>query len=189
MTATLLAGFVFLIGTVFDMYLCILITRVILAWRRSNAAGPMGQFIIKLTRPIVYPLKKWIRDLGNIETASLVLIFFLEMIKWFLILLPIAIPHVLGLIILSIGDALELTLDIFFYAILLQAILSWVQPGSPMNRFLQDITAPIIQPFQRLIPPIGGLDISPIPALIVLQLLMIILTEPVTMLGRSIAFG
>jgi YggT family protein len=96
---------------------------------------------------------------------------------------------VLGLLLLSMGDAIKLLLEVFFYAILVQALLSWIQPGSPINYVLYQFTAPILRPFQRFIPTINGIDISAIPALITLQFLIIILVSPLMAAGWGVAFG
>ena len=98
-------------------------------------------------------------------------------------------PNILGLFILSLGDAIKLLLDTFFYAILLHAILSWVQPGLPINNLLYKFTSPIMNPLRRYIPLVGGIDITPIPALIILQLLIILLVNPLMTLGLRIALG
>ena len=189
MPDTLNNGLIFLISTVFDIYLFILIARVLLVWAGASYYDPISQFVIKLTSVIVNPIRKIIPNVKNIEMASLVLILILEVIKFLLIsTLTIGMPTIVGLIVLSFGDTLKLIIQCFFYAILLQAIMSWVQPYSPVNQLLFRITAPIMRPIQRVIPPIGGFDISPIPAMIGLQFLLIILVNPIMSLGLGLAF-
>ena len=150
----------------------------------------MTQFVIKLTQFLVNPLRRLIPNVGRFETATIVIIFTLDTIKFFLVsMLKFSVANVLGLILLSLGDVMQIIIQIFFYAIILQAIVSWIQPFSPMNRLLYQVTAPIMQPLRRFIPPIGGFDITPIPALIILQLLLILIVMPLMALGWGIAIG
>jgi len=189
MPDTIRTALLFLTTTLFDIYLFILVVRVLLAKTNANYFDPLTQFIVKLSDVIVKPIRRYIPNFKGFESATILLILLLELIKFFIIsLLSFGLPNIFGLLIMSIGDSLKLLINTFFYAILLQAILSWVQPYSPMNRILYQITSPLMQPIQRIIPPISGFDISPIPALIGLQFLIIILINPLMTLGLSVAF-
>lgn len=184
------AALLFLITTVFDLYLFVLIIRLTLAFVRADYFNPLTQFIVKLTKPLIDPLRKIIPNIGRIETASIVMLIVVALFKFFLIAcLSLGVPHFLGLLVLSIADILKIFLYMFFYAILFQALLSWIQPYSPLNAILYRLTSPIMRPLQRLIPPVGGFDLSPIPALIGLQLLIILLVTPISSLGMQLAFG
>lgn len=178
------SGLLFLIKTLFDLYLAILVVRIILVYVRANYFDPITQFVIKLTDFIVKPLRRILPNFRNIEIASILLTLVIQLIKYLLLsMIAFGAPSLVGLFMLAIGDTLNLIIQIFFYAILIQAVLTWVQPDSWFNRFLYQFTAPIMYPFQRIIPPIGGVDISPIPALITLQLLSIILVNPLMAAG------
>jgi len=182
----------FLINTLFDLYLLILMVRIILAWAHADYYNPFTQIIIKLTKPVIDPLRKIIPNYAGIEFATLATIFIIEIIKFSLIgIITIGMPkHILGLVVLAGADIIKLLLNTFFYAILLQAILSWIQPGySPTARILAQLTSPIMRPIQRIMPPISGFDLSPIPAMIILQLLIILLIGPLQAMGTQIAFG
>lgn len=184
------AGLLFLINTIFDLYLFVLVLRVLLVWVGANYFDPVTQFVVKLTDVFVKPLRRVIPNVKNIELSTVVLILGIGMLKFLLIsLLSLGMPTILALILLSIGNTIKVTLNVLFYAILLQAILSWVQPYATVNRLLYQITQPFMKPFKRYIPPVGGFDISPIPALITLQLLIMIVAEPIMMAGWSNAFG
>jgi len=174
----------FLVLTLFNLYLFILGIRLILVWAGTDYWHPFTQFIVKMTRPLIDPLRRILPNYQKIETATLVLIVVLETLKLLILaLLSIGLPHILGLMLIVLADTLNLFIQIFFYAILLQALLSWLQPGSEINRFLIRITYPVLKPFQRLIPPISGIDLSPLAAIIVLQLLIIVLIDPLRQLG------
>ncbi len=181
----------FLVNTIFDLYLLILVVRIILVYAGLNYFDPITQFIVKCTDFLVKPLRRrLLPTIGGFELASIVWVIIIASVKFILIsLLSIGIPNMVGILILAIADLFKLVLQTFFYAIILQAILSWFQPYSPLTRSLSQITAPVMRPFRRLIPLINGIDISPIPALIVLQLLSILLISPLMALGFAIAFG
>jgi len=180
----------FLINTLFDLYLFILVIRVILVWVRADFFNPITQFITKLTSVIVNPSRKVLPNMGRLETATLILVILLEMIKFFLIAsLTFGIPNILGVFILAFADTLSIFLNTFFYAILLSVILSWVQLYSPVTKLINQMVAPIMRPIQRVFPPVGGFDLSPIPALIGLQLLIILVVAPLMTVGMNLALG
>jgi len=181
----------FLINTLFDLYLFVLVVRLILAYNRADYFNPLTQVIIKMTQPIVAPLRRLVPNYRGIEFSTLIWIIVFEMIKFILLgLISVGFPTIMGLIVLAIGDALKTILSTFFYAIFLQAILSWFQQAySPVHQLLNQITAPIMRPLRRIVPPISGFDITPIPALILLQLLIILLVNPLMRAGATLAFG
>lgn len=189
MSDTLRAALLFLITTVFDLYLFVLTIRLILAWVNADYFHPATQFIVRCTNFLVLPLRKYIPNFRSLESATVICILVIAMIKFFLIsLLSFGLPNVFGLLVLAISDLIKLILETFFYAILLQAILSWLQPGSPIARVLEKFNSPIMQPLQRIIPPISGFDVSPIPALIILQLLIFVIVKQLVYIGWRIAF-
>lgn len=167
----------FLVTTLFDLYLFVLCTRLLLAWVRAGYFNPLTHFILKLTDPVIIPLRRIAANRGNLEIATLSLILFLELMKFLLVSLLVASKtEMTTLLLLAIIGTVKLILNTFFYAILFQAILSWIQPGySPIKQLLAQLSSPILRPLQRLIPPIAGIDITAIPALIILQLLMILI--------------
>lgn len=178
----------FLINIIFDLYLFILMIRIILVWVGADYFNPLVQFVVKFTNFVVKPLRQWLPNFHRFETASICLVFVLALIKFLLIsLLRFGMPNILGLLLLSVADFLRLILLTFFYAILMQAILSWVQPYNPATRVLYQFTHPVLHPFQRVIPPVGGFDISPLPALIILQLLIILVVNPLMFSGWGMA--
>lgn len=190
MSETLRATLLFLVSTLFNFYLFILVIRLILAWVESDYYHPITQFVVKSTRFIIKPFKKLIPDHRGVELATVVLILIIEVIKFLLIsFLSFGYPNILGLIIISIVDVIKLVIETFFYAILFRAIMSWIQPGSTISFDLQRFTSPILHPIQRVMPPVAGFDLSPIPALIILQLLIITLIKPLLAFGLGVAFA
>jgi len=178
----------YLISTLFDLYISLLMIRLLLAVVYSNYFNPLTQFVVKLTNPIVKPIRKLIPNVRRLETATLLWIFALECIKFYILLMiTYGSPNLMGILILALGDGLKLFFQILLYAIIFHILLNLLQPYSPINQPLQAMTRPILNPFQRLIPPISGIDLSPIPALILLQVLSMILASPLITLGMGIA--
>jgi YggT family protein len=177
---------IFLINAVFDSYVFLLLVRVILAAMRANYFNPVTQFVVKLTQPLVGPLRRVIPNFRNLEVSTLLLAVLFEFIKYGLLILLLQLsPRIEGLVLLTTADLLRAFLDIFFYAILIQAVFSWVQQGySPVNELLMKITAPVLAPFHRIIPLIGGIDITPVFAMIVLQTLIILVVGPLSAMGQ-----
>lgn len=187
----LINGAIFLVNVFFDFLLMFLMLRFILAYARADYFNPITRFIIIITKRIVEPLRRLIPNYKNIEISTLVLLVALDAIKFLLLgfLLYGHIKSPLGLFILSFFDTFKLLINVFFFAIFANVIISWIQQSySPAGQFFNKLTAPILMPFQRIIPPIGGFDISPIPALIVLQLLIITLVSPMLNIGFAMAF-
>jgi YggT family protein len=184
-------AFRFLISTLADLYAFILIARGILVWARADYYNPVTRLIAKLTDTVVVPLKRFFPTVKKIELATLFLLFILELSKFLLLgLITLGMPHFLGLLLLSFAEIIKLSANIFFYAILIQAILSWVPYAyRDLYNLLSLITSPIMRPLHRLIPPVGGFDISPIAALIGLQFMSIILIDPLYAQGMNLAFG
>lgn len=182
---------IFLITTLFDLYLMILMLRLILCWNRANYFNPITQVIINLTQPLVSPLRKILPTYRGIEFATLAIIFILQIIKISLIgIMTLGMPHIMGLLLVVAVITLKLLLNTLFYAILLQAIFSWFpQSYSALMQFLMQITSPIMRPLQRRVPLVGQFDISPIIALILIQLLIILFIDPLFAFGMGISFG
>ncbi len=179
MPATLNEAGLFLITILFDLYLFVLSARLLLFWVKADYFNPITHFVIRLTDPIITKLRRVLPNHRNLETSTLILILFLELSKLLLIsLLFDAIPDIgmTAFVFLTLTNTLKLILGTFFYAILFHAILSWIQPGySPISQILSQLSAPILRPLQRAIPPVAGFDLTPLFALILLQFIMILL--------------
>lgn len=188
MADTMNTGILFLINTLFNLCTYLLIIRLLLVWVGANYLEQFTQMIVSLTDFAVKPTRRFIPNIQRIETSSLVLILLLNVIKFMIVcLISFGFPNLFGVLIASVGDLIKGILEIMFYAIILQVILSWIQPEAPINRLLMLITSPIMQPVRRFTPLINGIDISPIPALIILQLLVIIIANPIILFGISLA--
>jgi len=178
----------FLIETLFGLYILLVMLRFLLQWTRADFYNPVSQFIVKATQPPLAALRKIIPDFGGLDLAAVVFMFVLKLIELWLItgLLGIA-PQVGGLAMLSAAELLGLLINVFIFSILIQVIISWVNPGmyNPVMGLLHSINEPLLAPARRAIPPISGLDLSPIAVIICLQLVSMLAVAPIRDLARS----
>jgi YggT family protein len=180
------ASTIFLIQTLFGLYILVVMLRLMLQWARADFYNPVSQFIVKVTNPPLKPLRRIIPGWGGIDFASVLLLLALQMLELFLVNLAVGRAFGIGgLFIESIAELLELLINVFIGAILIQVILSWVAPGSynPLIGLVHRIAEPLLAPARRILPPLSGIDFSPLVALIVLQLLKILLVKPIADFG------
>ncbi|MCS5712612.1 YggT family protein [Candidatus Berkiella aquae] len=181
----------FLIQSLFDIYLFVLLLRFILQYLRVDYYNPLTQFIVKATSPIVVPLRRFIPGLWGIDFATITAIILVTLLKITLITLVSMhkLPGPVGLMVWSVGNISVLTINLFFYAILANVLLSWIAPTaySPVTIILQRLIEPLMRPARRYIPQIGGFDISPIPVMIALELLIILFADPLMQAGIRLA--
>lgn len=179
----------FLIQVIFDLYIMVVMLRFVLQLVHADFYNPISQFAVKMTTPALRPLRRIIPGIAGIDTASIILMLLLKSIELTLIMLVSGQgAHPLAAMAFAIPDLLELAINFFLFAILIQVILSWVNPGhyNPASALLYSITQPILRPAQRLLPPISGLDLSPMVVLVGLQLLKMLLLPPMQALVTSL---
>jgi YggT family protein len=164
---------IFIIKTLGSLYLLIVLLRFILQLVRANFYNPLCQFIVKATQPLLKPLRRVIPSMFGLDMSSLVLALIVQMVLIAVILLLKGFQVDLLLVPWALIAIFSLFLNILFYAMIISVILSWVAPGShnPGAELVAQITEPVLAPFRRIVPNLGGLDISPIFAFIVIQLL------------------
>lgn len=163
----------FLINTLFGLYILMVMLRFILAVVRADFYNPVSQFLVKVTNPPLLMLRRVIPSTGKIDTSALVLMLGLQLLSFTLIgLLRGSTLALWPLLVLSLRELTELALNIFLFSIFVQVIISWVNPGTynPVVSLLYSITEPVLRPCRRLVPPISGMDLSPLVALIAIQL-------------------
>ncbi len=179
---------IFLIKTVFGLYGLAVMLRFFLQWTRADFYNPLSQFIVRITAPLLIPLRRVIPSFRGFDLASLVLAWGVKTLELFLIGVLVGLGgRALGAFLWAIPGLIGLTIDLFFGAILIQALLSWVNPDPyhPMARLLESLTAPVLNPARRLIPPAGGLDLTPMVVMVVLVLLEMLLLPPLKWLTGS----
>ena len=166
---------IFIIKTLGSLYLLIVLLRFILQLVRANFYNPLCQFAVKATQPLLKPLRRIIPSMFGLDMSSLVLAILVQLALMALTLLLTygTTGNPLQLLIWSLIGVTALFLKIFFFALIISVILSWVAPGShnPGAELVNQICEPALAPFRKILPNLGGLDISPILAFMVLKLI------------------
>jgi YggT family protein len=179
---------VFLIRTLFGLYIAVVLIRFLLQWARADFYNPVSQFIVRVTSPVLRPLRQFIPGYGGLDTASLVLAWALMSVELALIAMLLGYTlFPIGALLWSIPALVDLIIQIFLFAILIRVILSWVNPD-PYNSavaLLARLTDPLLRPARRWIKPIGGVDLSPMAVMIGLVLLQMLLVPPLRLLTGS----
>lgn len=169
----------FLIDTLFNLYLMVVLLRLWLQLAKADFYNPFSQFIVKATHPIVGPLRRVIPSVGRFDTATLLLAFAVAALK--IITLSAVLGAGFSPSVVVIGAVFTIVKEIFsllFWVLIIQALLSWVSQGyNPMQMVLQQLTEPLLEPVRRVIPPMGGLDLSVLVVLIGLQFLQLLVKD------------
>lgn len=160
--------------TVLDLVICAFLLRVILQLVRANFYNPISQLIWKVTQPVTVPLTRFLPRWRNVDIAAVLVLGLIA-------ILDIVIVGGLYARSLDAGQTVwfallkivSLGLRLYTLCLLVVTILSWVGPGTsnPAANVLWSITEPVLRPVRRILPPIAGLDLSPIPVMIVFQAL------------------
>jgi YggT family protein len=170
---------VYLIQTLLGLFLLAMLLRFLLQLVRADFYNPICQFLVKVSNPLVLPLRKVIPGYAGLDLASLLLAVLLQLLAIVAILLLSGngIPSLPLLLIWSILGVISLLVNIYFFALLAMIILSWVAPGSnhPAIYLLYQITEPVMAPLRKLLPPMGGLDFSPILVFVLINIIQIAL--------------
>src|SRR5690606_36343709 len=155
----------FLVKTLAQLYLLLLLLRFWLPWLRADFRNPVAQGILRFTSPLVVPLRRFLPAIGRLDTATILVAFIIQFVVVLVLLAimrrPVPTPVVA---MVSVIELAILSLNLFFFATLIRIILSWVAPGNynPITALLTTLSEPVLRPFRRIIPSVGGLDISPI---------------------------
>ena len=165
--------------TVFDLYLLVIVLRLILQYFRISFANQIAQFTYKLTEPVVSHFRHIIPRTRLFDLPLSVFLFLCICIKFILLGLLMGSVNVnpWTLSVLAVAEVLRIGLNVFFYALLLSVILSWVNPGlhSPLTNILYRLTEPLLAPFRRVLPLIAGIDLSILFAMMGIKLMEIFL--------------
>ena len=189
-----------IVSTLFDLYVLIVLLRFMLQLMRADPHNSVSQFIIKSTTPPLRYLRRFIPSVFGQDTSAIVLCLIVTYAKFILLrLLDTEIVHInntiayiggvgyLGLLIYSIADLVSLFLSIFLIAILIQVILSWINPGiyNPVIGLVNTLATPALRPIQKLIPPVGGIDLSPLFAILMIMVAKMLIITPIMNLANQ----
>ena len=165
---------IYVLQTLGSLYLLIVLLRFVLQLVRADFYNPLSQFAVKATQPLLKPLRRIIPGFGGLDLASLLLAILVQLVIMALTLLLAygTTGNPLQLLVWAVIGVTSLFLKIFFFALIISVILSWVAPGSynPGAQLVNQICEPLLAPLRKLLPNLGGLDISPIFAFIAINL-------------------
>lgn len=177
---------IFLIDSLLSLYILAVVLRFLLQWVKADFRNPVCQVLVTATHPPLKVLRRFVPPLGQIDSSSIVLALLLQMLTNISILLLQKVDSTfVTLFIFSCAHLLELTLNIFIFAVFAQALLSWFNPNhyNPAFALFANLTAPILNACRKVIPNVGGLDFSPLAALMLLQISKMMLLPPLERLA------
>lgn len=169
--------FQFLIETIFNIYIMVILLRFFLQLFRADFYNPLSQFVVRATNPVLKPLRQVIPGFGGLDISSIIFAIVVSLLKLILIygVLSGSYPTVAQFIVISLADVVSQAFDLIFYMIFIRIIMSWINPGlhNPIMSVIYQLTEPLMGPVRRILPPMGGLDLSPILLLLGLKFLNI----------------
>lgn len=195
----LLSPLTLIVNTLFDLYILLVLLRFLLQMFRADFYNPVSQFIVKLTAPPLKLLRRFIPSVAGQDAAAIVFCLVLIYAKFMLmrglsipavqiggVLAPIAGVSYGGLLIFCIADLIALTLTVFLVAVIIQVILSWVNPGhyNPVIGLVHKLSEPVLKPVRKFIPALGGLDLSPLFATLIIIVAKMLIVPPIIYLGN-----
>ena len=172
------AAFAFIIETLLALALFVVMARLLLQWTRADFRNPLCQAVVRLTNPLILPLRRVLPPLGKIDTASVVAVFLVAFVKvGSFFALTEGLPPPVMWIRPVFAEIAKTLLWTYFYAIILYALLGLIAPGgySPLQSVLTSLCEPVLRPIRRIIPVFAGVDLSPLWACILIQALLILL--------------
>jgi len=182
----------FLISTLFGLVILVVMLRFMLQCVRGDYYNPVSQFLVKATNPMLAPIRRIVPGLWGLDMAAVLLMVALQYVELLLTMLIIGQAfNPLGLLFYAVVELVRLLYFIFLFSLIIQAVMSWVQPGgyNPVLALLQQLNEPLLRPARRLAPPISGFDLSLLVVLIVLQLISILLIAPLNDLAIGLTVG
>lgn len=190
-----------IINTLFDLYILLVLLRFILQWLRADFYNPVSQFIVRATTPLLKPIRRIIPGLAGLDMAALLLAAVLIILKYIIlkslgagvvelanVVAPIGSVGIAGLVIIALAEIISMFINIFLFAIIIAVILSWINNGgyNPFIGLIHTISQPVMKPIQKFIPPLGGLDLSPIFATLGLMVLKMLVIPPIVYIATQL---
>lgn len=171
MPSNISSAIVFVVNALTSLYLLVLLLRFWMPWLRADFRNPLAQGILRFTSPVVIPVRRIVPSFGRLDTATVLVAFVIQYLTVLLLLLILGqSAGIVAVAVTSIVKLAVLSINLFVYAIFIRIILSWISQGgyNPATAIITTLTEPLLRPFRRVIPPLGGFDISPIFAVILL---------------------
>ena len=180
---------VFLIDALFGLYIFAVLLRFLFQLVRVDARQPLYRGVIKATNPVLAPLRRHIPSVQGIDSASVLLLLTLQLVNTGLVALLVGVsPHLSGLVVVAVAELITKVVWVFMGAIIIQIVLSWIAPGTynPIVEVIDAVAGPLLRPARELLPPIGGFDFSPMLAIIVLNLVLMLAVAPLRDFGYTL---
>ncbi len=171
MPSNISSAIVFIVNALTSLYLLVLLLRFWMPWLRADFRNPLAQGILRFTSPVVVPVRRIVPSFGRLDTATVLVAFVIQYLTVLLLLLILGqTAGIAAIAVTSIVKLAVLSINLFVYAIFIRIILSWISQGgyNPATAIITTLTEPLLRPFRRLLPPLGGFDLSPIFAVILL---------------------
>jgi len=165
------SAIVFIVNAITSLYLLVLLLRFWMPWLRADFRNPLAQGILRFTSPLVVPVRRIVPSFGRLDTATVLVAFVIQYLTVLLLLLIMGqTAGIAAIALTALVKLIVLSINLFVYAIFIRIILSWISQGgyNPATAIITTLTEPVLRPFRRLIPAMGGFDISPIFAIILL---------------------
>jgi YggT family protein len=168
----------YLVGTLIDLYIAAVLIRLLLQWVRADFYNPVCQFLVKVTDPVIVPLRRVIPSIRRLDTASVLLIVVLEIFSvWIASRIssqPLNFEQIVLFSLMKLAATLLMT---YFFLIIASVVLSWVgaRMRHPVVPLVYQLTEPVLRPFRKIIPSIAGIDLSPLFALIAIRFLLLLI--------------
>jgi YggT family protein len=173
-----MSALIYIIQSLLTLALAVVLLRLFLQWSRADFRNPICQGIVRVTNPLIIPLRRILPPIGRIDTASVVAVILVAIVEVVIITGLSGIPlDPLLVLRAALLEIVTKTLWLYFYAIFLYALISMVAAGvySPLQALLTSLCEPVLRPIRRIIPPLGGIDLSPLWAGILIQAILILL--------------
>ena len=170
----------FILDTVCGFLTLALLVRFALQWARASFRNPLGQFIVAVTDWMVRPVRRVVPGLLGLDLASLLLAWLWQVIYQGValglsgVLFAVTPAPALVVLLLAALEVAKIGLYLVMGAVLVAAVFSWVNPYAPLAEVFNTLTRPLLRPFRRFIPPVGGVDLSPLALLLVLQIALFV---------------
>lgn len=179
---------IFIFRSLLDLYIICFVLRLLLQWVRADFRNPLSQFILRVTDPLVIPVRRLVPAIGSLDTATLLIAAAIQLIATAVLVNVACVGDidVIQLVGIAVVRLLQLSLRIYLFVVLIYVVLSWVAPGgsyNPAANLLASLVEPVLAPVRRLVPAIGGLDLSALFVLIGIQALSMLLPVGQVMSG------
>jgi YggT family protein len=165
---------VFLVDTVVTFFVFLLLARFHFQWLRAPFRNPVGEFVVVATNWAVRPARRLIPPVAGLDVPTLLIAWLLQAASlWLQAAIVGADPGIGAILAVAAVDLLRYSVYILVFAVIVQAVMSWINPYAPLAPVFDSLTRPFLRPLRRFIPPVGSFDLTPLVLLVLLQVLLI----------------